>query len=157
MAKLNWQKTQVQNRSFRYGLEIDPTVGADPNKAPRYSAPKKKKIKVVKNQFAEQKVARIEKPSVVTVTSTKIVEIMGLIKSEIGLTKIDCLDKLVKELHSNIIKLDKISRFNESVKLMKDAHHLLKNALLYKACSKKNPDRAQLIAACIADNSGKQP
>ena len=82
---------------------------------------------------------------------------MGIIKSEIGLNEIGKLDKLVKELHSNIIKLDKINRSTESVKLMETAHHLLKNALLFNVCSKNNPNRAKLIAASIADNSGKAP
>lgn len=37
MAKFNWDRVRQQQRAQRYGLEIDTTVGADPNKIPKYS------------------------------------------------------------------------------------------------------------------------
>lgn len=40
MAKMNWNKVREQNRASRYGLEIDFSVGADPNKIPpNYTPP----------------------------------------------------------------------------------------------------------------------
>jgi hypothetical protein len=37
MTKLNWDHVRQQQRVQRYGLEIDSSVGADPNKIPKYS------------------------------------------------------------------------------------------------------------------------
>ena len=37
MTKFNWDHVRQQQRVQRYGLEIDSSVGADPNKIPKYS------------------------------------------------------------------------------------------------------------------------
>lgn len=44
MAKLNWVRTREQKRAQKYGIEVDYSVGADPNKIPKYSNPRNNPI-----------------------------------------------------------------------------------------------------------------
>jgi hypothetical protein len=83
MAKMNWGNVQSQNRTFRYGLEIDPQVGADPNKAPPFRSQKgKKKKKVVvapvKKVFVPEFILR-DGSRVVIAPATRLIAKRGVV------------------------------------------------------------------------------
>jgi hypothetical protein len=44
MTRLNWAKANAQKRAQKYGLEIDYSVGSDPNKIPENEGPSRDRI-----------------------------------------------------------------------------------------------------------------
>jgi len=85
MAKFNWDNTRVQNNSRKYGVEIDFTVGEDPNKNPKHRNQKNKKKSKIKSKVKPVFVPKtiiLSKEEKLKRLSVKLINFMKHLQSE---------------------------------------------------------------------------
>ena len=115
---MNWDKIQSQNRACKYGLEIDFTVGKDPNKLLKYGKHKSKK----KNS---PKTIIMSRAAIILNSTSTISSLSRLVESKDFTNNTQAISRATNELTSCIQRMSKLGNSDEITSLINRAKILL--------------------------------
>jgi len=136
MAKFNWDNTRVQNNSRKYGVEIDFTVGEDPNKNPKHRNQKNKKTSKIKSKVKPVFVPKtiiLSKEEKLKRLSVKLINFMEHLQYETQVIDNKSKCDATRTYNDFIKKLAVLNVDEQTRKVITDARHAIN-----RYCSRPN-------------------